>query len=724
MARSLETVRERRRHRRTVESLGAPAKGSELVGVKPGAVVTLEGKLLTDAAAVSFHPYGPSFLDEPHVYAVTHVPPGTPLALDLDGEARVALEGDSQVIVGSTETGHSTPLAQAKDVGAELLLAAKLRTRTGQFRTVRGGDRVRVRGAIAPAPDDDALYRARSNAYRLSPAAPDAPGIPAAIPIAAVTTVEQRRRLSPRSIGVLLASAIAMSGLAALVVPPDMHNVTRPVMIVDSASPAKPPPCREEVERLAERADPGTDAAATACDDALAKAYASYSKGYFLDASTAFREAVARNAALTPSLAEVETHLFAHDYAAATATVERMVKVFYPGPATAEKRDLECIAEVLRRRTDSDAGVFFDGKERRRICNQRPLLKLARSLDSHGHYQGESQDPARPEDEWKEWINDVWTLEGAMDPVREPRTAAFGFRGRLTARPIALEKRVLDRLGLAVAPGDRLNLRKVAIVTPYTDSEHGHNLQTYAAFAADVVLFEVTSGFPERAAPYWPLIDRLAELVKAGGPFSRTGATWPPERADADKKNEHYLRMYTLSVAAAAAAIVEDRVRVRRYAELGEPHSAHCAVQLDRMLVPGAAWETPDEDGHWPPRMPIFAAAEAGDGAAVAQALVSAKENGAESLARVVQHVKVQRDALARWFASRDYPPSCIGCGASAFQGWLADRREVARLLAQREEEKRLTDRTTRFTDAMTDSAIAYELDELETFFHRKNWKL
>jgi len=118
LARSFESLRERRRHRRTVENLGAAANTAELVGVKPQAVVTLEGVLVVDAPVTSFHPYGPSFLDEPHVYALTHVPAGKGLALDLDGRGRALLEGDAQVVVGSMETGHDAPLEQAKELGA------------------------------------------------------------------------------------------------------------------------------------------------------------------------------------------------------------------------------------------------------------------------------------------------------------------------------------------------------------------------------------------------------------------------------------------------------------------------------------------------------------------------------------------------------------------------------------------------------------------------------
>ena len=163
---------------------------------------------------------------------------------------------------------------------------------------------------------------------------------------------------------------------------------------------------------------------------------------------------------------------------------------------------------------------------------------------------------------------------------------------------------------------------------------------------------------------------------------------------------------------------------MKRYGALGEPHSAHCAVQLDRMLMPGAAWETPAEDGHWPPRMALFEAGQSGDGAQVANELAKQKDSGREALARVVPYVKTNRDALDRWFASNDYPPACVTCGASTVQGWLAYRREVARPLGANAEDDRLLSSVPSLTDALTDPEIAYELDELETFFHRKNWKL
>jgi hypothetical protein len=59
-------------------------------------------------------------------------------------------------------------------------------------------------------------------------------------------------------------------------------------------------------------------------------------------------------------------------------------------------------------------------------------------------------------------------------------------------------------------------------------------------------------------------------------------------------------------------------------------------------------------------------------------------------------------------------------CGASIYLGHAADRRAVARLLGASSESDRLGPIVTRFANAYADASIAFELDELETFFGRK----
>src|SRR5262249_21202118 len=159
------------------------------------------------------------------------------------------------------ETEHKAPLDCAEELGVAHLAAAKVRTRVGQFRLIRAGDPVRVRGVIEPAPDDDALYREGSNAFRLAPASSEAPGVPAAIPIAAIGVVERRRLGRDRSRSLALGAALVLGVVAGAFVP-----ATR-LKIVASGAPGpslKPPLCRQT---LLEQADPTQE-----CDDAYARA--------------------------------------------------------------------------------------------------------------------------------------------------------------------------------------------------------------------------------------------------------------------------------------------------------------------------------------------------------------------------------------------------------------------------------------------------------------------
>jgi hypothetical protein len=61
-----------------------------------------------------------------------------------------------------------------------------------------------------------------------------------------------------------------------------------------------------------------------------------------------------------------------------------------------------------------------------------------------------------------------------------------------------------------------------------------------------------------------------------------------------------------------------------------------------------------------------------------------------------------------------------LTCGASSFLGDLSDRREVARLLGDTAEHERLRASAARFTTALTDPELGFELDELETSFGKR----
>lgn len=725
----VDAARERRRHARVLEVLGEPVAEGELVGVVARSVVTLEGRLVGTEGVpagplVSFHPYGTSFLDEPNVYAVNHAPDEGAFAVELDGGGRALLEGPMQVLAGSVESEHGAALEHAKHCDAAELSQAAVRTRAGQFRSVRSGDRVRVRGVAEPAPDDDALYRARSSVLRMSPESSARGGSHDAITVAAVAP-PIRKRISPRSpvVTASVAAVVLGMGMAGAtwqaVRAPSGYRADVPPSVPPSARTV--PSCRAELLRKVEANRPLEAAAdAKACDDPYARAMVRYANGELREASMDFREALKREPDLTPSLTEAEAHLLTHDFDAAATTVRRMIERFYPGPSTAEKRYLECIAGLIddraRQATEGGLGPYIGkvpGKRYRKICSSRPFAKLARELDAEGGYWGD--------EEWLEFSSHTYVPDAGYDVVGTPFTAAVGTRARLTARPVGIEKSLLDRLILPSGPG-----RSDGERGPYgrLDLFFGSEEAFYplmTAFAAELTLFYGYAGFPDRSAPYWPSLDRVAALLEAVPPRSfhvvKTDFAWEKTTVEAERT----LLGYVMSIAAASALLSNDAARVKRYAALGEVHSARVVKQLDSMLRDGAdaPWQEPAEDGHWADHKAVFDAAIFGDGTLVVKRLVAQRSTGRAVLPRVLPRIRQNRAALDRWFRE-SFPAPCLTCGASDYLGHLSDRREVARLLGDGAERDALLPAATRFTDALTDVSIAFELDELETFFGRK----
>jgi hypothetical protein len=725
VAARIEMARERRRHARVLEGLGAPVPGPELVGIVARSVVTLEGKLVSGDAAtaaplVSFHPYGTSFLDEPNVYAITHVPAHTPCAVELDGGGRALREGSIQVLAGSVESEHGAPLEQASVFEADELARAKVRTRVGQFRSARAGDRVRVRGAVEPAPDDDALYRARSNVLRMSPGADDSSGARTSITVA-VSEPPVRKRIGPRRTRTIaFGSGLIIGGAAAFFFTARHAPVTHGTSsVADGGASAPAPACRAAVLGKVQT-NKATDAAddAKACDDPYAKAVVHYANGDFREASAAFADAATRDPDLVPSVSEAETHLFAHDYAHAASAVHRMIARFYPGPSTAEKRYLECIAGVLDDRTQqaNDAGVgpyyvTAPGKRYRKICSTRPFAKFARELDAEGAYWGD--------DDWRDFANHEYLHDANYDVIGNPFSAALALRSRMFARPIGVEKDLLDRLLVASGPGrlDRPRGRYGRLNVFF-----GHEEDFYppvAAYAAELTLFYAYAGFPERSKPYWPILDLVAETLEASPArsFHVVESTFEYEKKLVEAERD--VMTFTIGLALASALLSGDDARVKRYAAVGEVHAAHVYTQLQTMLRPGAAWEEPAEDGHWPEHSALFAAAGSGDAANVVKLLTEQRSTGRDTLARILPRISRNRAALDTWLKDA-YPAPCVTCGATDFFGHLSDRREVTRLLGHTQESDALRPAAARFTDALTDTSIAFELDELETFFGRK----
>lgn len=719
-SRGVERARERARHAALLAGLGAPLGKDALASLAPESVATLAGTLArTSPDLITFHPFGTSLLDEPNVYAATHVAGEQEVEVELEAGGRVIIESALQVLVGSTETEHMAPLERASDVGAEALAKARVGKRVGQFRVLRAGDRVRLRGVVSPAPDDDALYRERGRTFRVAAEDAHEPGVPRAVLIAATSPVSARRITAPRLERAVLAGALGLGVVSATLLAM-RPAAPRDAGVAASANASVPSACRKAVLERLEKNDPGAMAAARACADPYARGLASFAEGAFTDASAALSEARLREPELAPSLTEAEAHLFAHDFARAASTVRVMVDRFYPGPETAEKRYLECIVGVLDARAGQAEGGpgpishnTWMGTKYRKICSPRDFAAFARELDAEGTYFGA--------EDMKAWQQRDYAKAGAYDVVGTPFTAPLATRARLAARPIALEKHLVDRLILTPAPRDAHPQRGEP--APDFGRLNAFHMEGPAAqytwmtgFAADVALFYAFSGVPERSARYWPILDGVAGRLESGAPF------YKPESDTANDKKlveaEETFLSYVMSLGASAALASRDLVRTQRYAKLGEVHSASIIRQLAGALEPGAAWEIPRGDGAWPEHKAIFDAGLSGDGAKVVQALVAQGSTGRDTLARALPHVRTNRAALDAWFV-QSFPAPCLTCGASSLHGHLADRRDVARLLggaAAREQDRSLP-ALTRFTDALTDPAIAFELDELETFF-------
>ncbi len=735
LAARVERGREHRRHGRVLEGLGAPVASPDLAGVVARSIVTLEGTLVATEgetsshrpSIVSFHPYGTSFLDEPNVYAATHSDETARFAVDLDGGGRAILEGALQVLAGTAESEHTAPLDRAAQLGAEELSRARVRTRNGQFRVVGPGDRVRVRGAVAPAPDDEALYRARSKVVRMSPEASDVPGAPHAISVAA-SSPPLRRRLRPRRhLAPTLGAALLVGCVASFaVVRTAAHPVPLPAADGARAATGAAPACRARViEDLEKNRWPAAVTAAEACDDPYANAVVHFTHGAFDRASAAFAEARAKDPTLAPSLTETEAHLFVHDVARAAEATHRMAAHFYPGPSTAEKRYLECIADLLDTRATQDKAAAAAAsapavpgpsfKPTRKICSVRASTKYARELDSDS---GEWPSV----DDWPDRSGGRDHFTPAYEAVSLPYTAPLSPRARLVARPVGLERALLDRLILAKDGG-----RAAPETRPYGrrdlfSREEDDHYAMLTAFAAELVFFYAYAGFPERSAPYWPILDRAAALQESNPPrtFHRIAPAGDISHAwdDARAKDEAVMLTHVMSIAATAALFGDDPKRMKRYVAIGEPHSAHIVKQMARALDAGAGWEEP-VDMQWSEHKALFDAGLTGDAAEVSKVLVAQGTTGRETLARILPHLRRNRPSLDGWFRE-SFPAPCLTCGASSLLGHLSDRREIARLLGAAEERERLRPAAARFVDAMTDPAIAFELDELETFFGRK----
>ena len=122
----------------------------------------------------------------------------------------------------------------------------------------------------------------------------------------------------------------------------------------------------------------------------------------------------------------------------------------------------------------------------------------------------------------------------------------------------------------------------------------------------------------------------------------------------------------------------------------------------------------------WPEHKAVFDAALTGNAEEVARLLSAQRTTGRNTLPRALPRLGPDRSPLDRWFHSDAFPAACLTCGASTFLGDISDRREIARLLGDTVERDRLRASAERFTTALTDPELGFELDELEMFFSKR----
>lgn len=300
----------------------------------------------------------------------------------------------------------------------------------GQTVAVQGG------GLVEPAPDNPGRARVR--------VAPEARQV-----LLAAIGPAKRFDLRPLLLGVALGIGLSLAPTAA-----------RRLMPAPSAATPKPSPCSARIDEALAH-DRWSDALARTreCGAPASGANAYFAAGDFAQASTMFAAARLREPTRRPSLDETEAHLFAGEPVRAAAAAHEMIDRFYAGPATTEKRTLECIAAKI----DAIVANPDEAGPDRGSCVQRPsaLGSAPRTI-------------AAPYDR----------------AVANPFSAYVGTRGRLRDRPLAIESRLVG-------------------TTSASDIER-------AAWSSELALFHAWSGARDRAEPFFVGLDQVARDLANG----------------------------------------------------------------------------------------------------------------------------------------------------------------------------------------------------------------
>lgn len=647
-----------RRARRVREHLGAPVAPGAIRTQARDAVITVEGPLGGEGVT-SFHPRGVSLMEEANVYARTPAPAG-PVWIEV-GPHRVGLDPPLQVVLGAAEEhaiGEREP---------------------GVDRRVALGDRVVARGRLDFDPDEagggsDGSYRDPARTFRLlpekDPAWPTRP-----IPLATAGTPRDRTRTPALIVvfagvlaGVLLATGTLTIGRRLEVAAAVRRGAT-----------AGPPACAAQADALLDAGRPEA-ALALDCNDPRSQALAHWTLGEVEPASRAWEAARALDPDLEPSASEAQAHALAGRPLLARDVVRKMSQQWYRGPNSPEKITLECVADGFGRRGgDAEATRRLDGLPWKGGPECQAVLGdfgYRTAPDPLGGLYDAEQLKNRAGD--GQFHDPYGVIEHGMAWTH--------------LRPLALELAVLRQVD--PPPGE--TARRI---------EWKHDKIGYAHHAVEIAAFLALMGERDRAPHYLDVFDRIDGITP---PFP----TNEPRTFD---ETETFRWSKVQAVAAATALLLDDGARLQRYLNGAEAHSRvvlahHLDLVRDGRIAPHGGGV------HWWHDLDLFAVAE--DGAVLADALAARKTLARPVLAELLPRVRSHPEALRAWASGR-LPPPCATCGLFTLAEHVGDRREVARLVGDKDLEARWTAVAKRLVDLILRRDGAPEVFELERVYER-----
>ena len=196
----------------------------------------------------------------------------------------------------------------------------------------------------------------------------------------------------------------------------------------------------------------------------------------------------------------------------------------------------------------------------------------------------------------------------------------------------------------------------------------------YGEHATELAIFFARMGERAEARANLDLFDRIA-ATEPEGPS-------PPECSQYDGPAWSHV----LADAATAAALLDDDTRITRYLP---PSDLGSDIENHRMLVRDGRAD-PYAKRHMPGDIHLFGVASDGDGAELAKELDKSGIPTPTVFAELLPRIRFRKEALHGWAASR-LPDLCLTCGIFTLAQEVGDRREIARLLGERDLEARFS---------------------------------